>query len=132
MKRVDPAQLLLVFPTCSRCARAPSRVNHSYCFACHAAYMRGWRKTHPMLPSQQFKDNARSYANVYKRRGKLIQRPCELCGDKNSQMHHPDYEQPLKVEWLCRPCHLSLHKQLSKNVSQNTIERTEVHLIAAE
>ena len=76
----------------------------------HAANMRAWRKTHPMTAEQRRKDAARSYAGVYKRRGKLAPEPCQICGDANSQMHHSDYNRPLAVEWLCRPCHLSLHK----------------------
>lgn len=52
----------------------------------------------------------RSYANVYKRRGKLTQEPCSECGSPDSQMHHHDYTKPLEVEWLCRKCHLKRHK----------------------
>lgn len=44
------------------------------------------------------------------KRGELA-RPteCEDCGEEcRVQGHHPDYGQPLEVEWLCAPCH-SLH-----------------------
>ena len=75
-----------------------------------AVYMRSWRKTHLMTAEQRLKDSVRSYANVYKSRGKLIPEPCKICGNENSQMHHPDYSKPLAVEWLCRPCHLGVHK----------------------
>ena len=131
MKRVDPAQLLLVFPMCPRCMGEPSRVSHRYCFKCFAAYMRDWRKENPLTEEQRFKDNTRSYAGMYKRRGKLIPQPCADCGSAEAEMHHPDYAQPLKVEWLCRPCHLSLHKELLNGVSRETIERTDIHSIAA-
>ena len=76
----------------------------------HAAYMREWRKTHPMTEEQRVKDRARSYANVYLRRGKLKKRPCEFCGSPESQMHHEDYSRPLWVHWFCRTCHLILHR----------------------
>lgn len=36
--------------------------------------------------------------------------PCVACGNAEAQMHHPDYSQPLFVEWLCRPCHLDHHQ----------------------
>jgi hypothetical protein len=71
--------------------------------------MRHWRRTHPLNPEQRRKDSARSHAGVYKRRGYLVQQPCENCGDPNSEMHHPDYDQPTAVRWFCRPCHLVIH-----------------------
>lgn len=71
--------------------------------------MREYRKTHPVFLEQRWKANARSYANVAKRRNILVQRACQDCGSFDSQMHHPDYSQPLLVQWLCRPCHMALH-----------------------
>jgi hypothetical protein len=49
---------------------------------------------------------ARSYANVYKQRGHLVPEPCEVCGDTDVEMHHDDYDEPLRVRWLCRWHHL--------------------------
>lgn len=64
-----------------------------------------------MLPEEERrKDNARSYANVYKRRGKIELAPCKKCGSPDSEMHHPDYGRPLDVEFFCRPCHLEHHR----------------------
>lgn len=69
------------------------------------------KRSRAMLsPEQRAKDNARSYAGVYKRRGVLVPKPCEECGEPDSEMHHPDYSKPLEVVWLCRPCHHALHK----------------------
>lgn len=37
---------------------------------------------------------------------------CELCKEQcNTQAHHIDYGQPLKVLWLCRKCHGIVHKK---------------------
>lgn len=94
---------------CSKCHDAAPAKGQRYCTPCHNAYMREWRKTHPLTPAQKKKDTARSYANVYKRRGKLVKIPCESCGSPRSQMHHEDYDRPLDVIWLCRPCHMRLH-----------------------
>lgn len=81
------------------------------CLSCHAAYMRANRPRHSDLPEEQRRRaNARSYANVYKRRGKLVPEPCKRCGGDDAEMHHHDYSQPLEVEWLCRPCHLTEHR----------------------
>lgn len=74
----------------------------------HAAYMRRWRQTHPDVYDQRRR--ARAIANVYKRRGLLTPKPCEVCGEA-AQMHHDDYDRPLKVRWLCRPHHLMFHME---------------------
>lgn len=44
------------------------------------------------------------------KRGKLKRSPCRFCDSPNSQMHHPSYDEPLNVQWLCRPCHTKLHR----------------------
>lgn len=74
--------------------------------------MRAWRAGRQLTPEQRRKDNARSYANVYLRRGKLQRAACVDCGSPESQMHHEDYDRPLDVIWLCRPCHLARHRNL--------------------
>lgn len=97
--------------TCSRCRMPHERAKSRYCAACHAAYMREWRTTHPLNPEQRRKMNSRCYANVYQRRGKLVPQPCEVCGSPDSQKHHEDYARPLEVNWLCRTCHLAHHRE---------------------
>jgi hypothetical protein len=75
--------------------------------------MRAWRKDHPLTPEQAKKDNARSYAGMYLRRGKLQRQPCEACSAEKAQMHHDDYDKPLQIRWLCRPCHMAHHKAMA-------------------
>jgi hypothetical protein len=42
--------------------------------------------------------------------GKLVKEPCEICESIDQIVaHHPDYERPLDVRWLCNPCHMKLH-----------------------
>ena len=82
------------------------------CHQCNAAYARENRTRHRDLTDiQKMKANARSYAGVYKRRGLLKQKPCEICNEKKSEMHHEDYCYPLQVIWLCRECHLLSHEK---------------------
>ena len=71
--------------------------------------MRRWRESHSLEGLPKLKHNARSYARVYLKRGELKKEPCCVCGDANSQIHHPDHEQPLLVVWICRSCHLDWH-----------------------
>ena len=36
---------------------------------------------------------------------------CEDCGENLTEVaHHEDYNQPLKVVWLCRKCHRARHE----------------------
>lgn len=97
--------------TCGKCGINPRRPTHAYCFSCHAKGMREYRKKNPLTPNQRKKMICRSYTHVYIKRGKIIKLPCKVCGNKNSQVHHKDYNKPLLVTWLCRPCHLRLHSQ---------------------
>lgn len=41
--------------------------------------------------------------------GKIKKLPCEKCGNEKSVAHHPNYNYPLKVKWLCISCHNKLH-----------------------
>jgi hypothetical protein len=42
------------------------------------------------------------------RDGRLIRQPCLICGDK-AEAHHPDYDAPLDVVWLCTLHHKQAH-----------------------
>ena len=102
-------------PTCCKCAK-PIEVTREgkqgYCMACHAAYMRLTRPKHSELkPVAKLKSNARSYAHVYVNRGTLSLKACTECDSQQSEMHHEDYSKPLEVTWLCRKCHLRLHRE---------------------
>jgi hypothetical protein len=96
---------------CPRCneREARRRDKGHYCLPCHSAWMREWRKTHPMSEEQRRKDTARSYAHQYLKRGKIQRQPCRICGAAKAEMHHDDYSKPLEIDWLCRPCHVALH-----------------------
>lgn len=41
--------------------------------------------------------------------GKILRKPCVSCGNKTSEPHHPDYNKPLEIIWLCHSCHKNLH-----------------------
>lgn len=87
----------------------PRAKSGRYCLECKAAYNREWRKSNPLSAEQKRRDNCRSYTNIYIRRGKLIPEPCEVCQADKVEAHHDDYDKPLSVRWLCRPCHLAHH-----------------------
>lgn len=87
-----------------------------YCKSCHAANMRATRPKHSELPDEARKRaNARAYAHVYVKRGKIIKDSCVKCGDPKSEIHHPDYNKPTLVIWMCRKCHLEHHQSNGLN-----------------
>lgn len=98
---------------CSKCGGDLGEMygKQRYCKSCHAANMRATRPKHRDLPDEaRKKANARSYANVYLKRGYIKKQPCEVCGNDKSQMHHDDYDKPIEIRWFCRVHHLELHK----------------------
>lgn len=55
------------------------------------------------------KIRARQQCRRAVRSGKLLQLPCEVCGDEKSFGHHDDYSKPLDVRWLCGFHHQEYH-----------------------
>jgi len=43
--------------------------------------------------------------------GRLKRQGCSRCHEPKAEAHHPDYNQPLKVIWLCRKCHVMEHSK---------------------
>lgn len=97
---------------------------HFCCTPCYANYR------HDFLPKEEqhaYKNGglpieekqkrlkARSDLNHAIQQGKINRLPCRLCGKKQSQAHHPDYNKPLDVEWLCLDCHWQIHKTIYEN-----------------
>lgn len=102
---------------CARCG-ASHRRKHAWCAACHAAYMRDWRLTHPLSDEARRRDRCRSYARQYLLRGKIEgPLPCRDCGvdpaDEPTRMHHEDFDKPLEVDWLCAACSAVAATQMS-------------------
>lgn len=65
-----------------------------------------WRQAHP---KQTW---AHQCLRSALKRGLIIQEPCQECGDPISEAHHPDYDRPMVVRWLCRSCHKAEHRRL--------------------
>jgi len=49
------------------------------------------------------------------RRGKLQCGRCDICGQPDAEGHHPDYNKPDKVIWLCKLHHTRLHYEATTN-----------------
>lgn len=66
------------------------------------------------LDKYRYKHNARVLVYKAVKRGELCKpNKCEKCFKKMELFgHHFDYLKPLDVIWLCRNCHVELHKKL--------------------
>lgn len=42
--------------------------------------------------------------------GLIQQQPCAVCGEYAAEAHHPDYDKPADVVWLCRRHHKATHQ----------------------
>ncbi len=84
-------------------------------------YMARARKQNPSKFHQRDKNRppaspekvlARSILNGAVKNGTLDKPPlCSKCGSpRRINGHHPDYEKPLEVDWLCPICHAEAHR----------------------
>jgi ribosomal protein S27AE len=95
---------------------------YRYCNKCNAENQRLNRVPYGELSDlQKMKSNARAYLKMYIKRGKVQKEACCRCGNENAEAHHKDYYKPLEVVWLCRPCHLELHKTSSIDDFMNSM-----------
>jgi len=55
---------------------------------------------------------ARRMAYNYRHKHKPFHIPCQLCGAEKTDLHHEDYSVWHRVVFLCRKCHMMVHKGL--------------------
>lgn len=88
-----------------------------YCRDSLGRYQRGrerlWRGAAGIEERRRWDQKLRSKASYYVSLavffGDMRPSPCAVCGEKDVQAHHFDYQQPLKVTWLCRKHHAEIH-----------------------
>lgn len=92
------------------CAFSPDRSRSDgvrpYCRPCQNE-LRRWAKLRDPRPSK-----ARHQVQSAIKKGLLIPSPCGRCGALPAEAHHPDYDRPLDVRWLCNKCHVDEHRKL--------------------
>lgn len=62
-----------------------------------------------LKPSEQPKTLARVAVRRALEAGRLLKQACEVCGNSDADAHHNNYDEPLKVRWLCRIHHSTEH-----------------------
>ena len=103
----------------------------SYCKNCVRIKAREWRDAHPDIVKAKRKAYAEAHPGLRKEVKKTWNRRnpekvrakslaqhipcpnvCERCGETRSlHRHHPDYDKPREVIFVCQPCHVSIHKE---------------------
>ena len=79
----------------------------------------GLDKIPPLSTERQKQNKARNSVGNAIRGGK-IKRPsiCHMCFVKcKPDAHHPDYNRPFLVQWLCRSCHIEIGTTVTINTT---------------
>lgn len=90
---------------CSGCGGVRDREGQRLCAVCHATYQREWKRK----KTREHRELVRGRSRISAWRGKLKHEPCTVCGNPNSELHHPDHEMPNLTVWLCRRHHMLWH-----------------------
>ena len=95
-------------------SRAAVRASYQKNRANRIAYIQNYEKLAQQTPEGRLKKRARTAVNHAIRSG-VLSRPvdCEKCRQTcKPDAHHDNYNLPLLVRWLCRPCHKKIHQEL--------------------
>jgi hypothetical protein len=102
----------------------------SYCRTCFSTIQKEWRerdilksrekensrsRNRRKLPEVRRKEKSRAAVRDAVRAGKVYKpTSCQRCGRGHCQIqaHHPNYNEPFNVEWLCASCHGQIHSGL--------------------
>ena len=71
----------------------------------HAKYQREYSQKPEVVVRNLAKRKLRTNID----NGNIESKPCIVCG-REAEAHHPDYNKPLEVIWLCSQHHRELHK----------------------
>jgi len=74
----------------------------------HEAGYKKWISNNPE------KRAAHTLVNNSIKSGKIIKKPCEVCGEIKSEAHHDDYSKPLSIRWLCKKHHHEHHVEMRR------------------
>jgi ribosomal protein S27AE len=85
------------------------------------------RRTRRNRPDVQKQDlaNYKIYEQIKQK--KIERKPCERCGaTENIHAHHPNYDEPLLIIWLCPSCHGHEHKSI-RDMHHAVVEGTLIN-----
>ncbi len=67
-------------------------------------------RRHGKKPPDPLKEKARQITKYAVKVGHITRRPCEVCSSTKVEVHHPDYNKPLEIMWLCKKHHAEWHR----------------------
>jgi len=104
------------------------------CYVCSKKRLRESQKAYKLKHPEKIYKNPRKESYEYKltteqrrksaiynkvhrarQKGRLVKKPCEICGGADSVAHHEDYNKPLDVVWLCRSHHRLHHNEIKRS-----------------
>lgn len=75
-------------------------------------YSRRWKIENNHKKKRDYKkERARAKVRYALKTGQLIKFACRDCGELETEAHHEDYNKPLDVIWVCKPCHAIIHRK---------------------
>lgn len=89
---------------CKKCSNGREKEGR---YAQRSDYLKKYQKE--ATKNNPHKVRARYLARKAVKEGVISKFPCEVCGSTKSQGHHPDYDRPLEVRWLCSTHHQQVH-----------------------
>ena len=104
---------------CKACTRYDVRENRKKRLDYYLEYDRERSRDPKRIKAIGQRDPVRKAAGLALRAavaaGRVVKRPCEVCGNPKSEAHHDDYSKPLDVMWVCRKHHADIHRPSATN-----------------
>ena len=113
-KRNDKSQKF-IWVACEECGTerwnlvVRGKARNKMCRSCHARLSQPhiW-ENYQKVPSE-ISSKARQVIKTLIQKGVIKKKPCVLCGKAKSVAHHPDYDKPVQIVWLCQKHHSRIH-----------------------
>lgn len=124
--RISAALRKKVYFNCDYCGKEASdkpshyaRKKRHYCSRkCYTQDRKRWPKEEQHAfgsghteETRDARKKCRNETNWAIRRGQLLRKECEMCGEPKAEAHHDDYSKPLDVRWLCFAHHREWHRE---------------------
>jgi hypothetical protein len=101
---------------CGHCGKPVEDVFHlkhkNLCRDCYNKQNAGYRGTIPGRKRIEIPGNKKNANHIIKnllKYGIIYPQECQVCGNDIAIAHHPDYRNPLLIEWLCWKHHTCRH-----------------------